>query len=258
MTEFAEALGNSLLGMAPPPVRRHRSLSLWAKIACGFIFVAGLAAIVFYFWGPSLTSLVANRSSSGSPKQLIGKDAASTLLAQALAEGRYGRFTEVVRLTTEAMQADPDNAAIHEVRGRAYNELSEYDKAILDFTDALSKDPTFVLAYVSRSQAHLSLRHYQESIDDANAGLKLNPVELRARVSLCANRGWALACMGKYDNALLDYEQVVKLDSRNALGYWQRAVIFDHANRPTEAQQDRTKAIDLDPSLKNSPPPKLE
>jgi tetratricopeptide (TPR) repeat protein len=72
--------------------------------------------------------------------------------------------------------------------------------------------------------------------------------------------------MGKYDLALRDFDDAIKLDGKNARIYANRGAIKLRLGKTEEAHKDLKRAVELDPSLKGklealmsdakAPPPK--
>ena len=66
------------------------------------------------------------------------------------------------------------------------------------------------------------------------------------------NRGSVNVALGKFDNAVTDYNTAIKLDANLAAVYQNRGVALLLIGRETEAAQDFAKCIELDSSLKSS------
>ncbi len=76
---------------------------------------------------------------------------------------------------SEAIALDPDWAAPYSRRGRAYTDLSEYEKALEDINHALSLDPKLPFAFTARAKTYLNMGQYPRTLEDADKALQLNP-----------------------------------------------------------------------------------
>lgn len=73
-------------------------------------------------------------------------------------------------------------------------------------------------------------------------GEKLNALELMIR-------GYTYSKLQRYDNALADFDQSIKLDPEFCVAYINRAEVFANLKRFDEALNDLNRAIGLDPEL---------
>ena len=61
------------------------------------------------------------------------------------------------RSAAKPPEVAPNDADAYINRGRAYHQLSQYDKAIADYTEAIRIDPDYADAYYNRGRAHREL-----------------------------------------------------------------------------------------------------
>jgi tetratricopeptide (TPR) repeat protein len=70
---------------------------------------------------------------------------------------------------------DPKNALAFNNRGAAYNNKSDWDRAIADFTEAIRLDPNYAAPYRHRGFAYMQKGNYAQARTDCNKALQLNP-----------------------------------------------------------------------------------
>ena len=64
----------------------------------------------------------------------------------------WGRhWEEVIRLTTEAIELDPDKPWPYSMRGAAHNALGEYDMALKDLNRAVEISPDYAPAFTNKA-----------------------------------------------------------------------------------------------------------
>lgn len=141
----------------------------------------------------------------------------------------------------------------------AYQNLGNNDKAIEYYQEA------FKLAPTNSDIAYYISALYAEKEDFANANvyvqkaLNLNKNNKQAQElhkMLAENQNSQLLTNAislfdaeKYDESLAELNKVITSDSKNAYGYYYRAMIFDTKQKYKEALADYKKAISLDPEL---------
>ena len=60
-------------------------------------------------------------------------------------------------------------------RGVAYNDLGNYDEAIVDFTKAIDLDPNDAQEYINRGSTYIQKQNFVQAIADLNKALELKP-----------------------------------------------------------------------------------
>jgi tetratricopeptide (TPR) repeat protein len=111
----------------------------------------------------------------------------------------------------------------HLHRGKKKLRLHEYRDAIGDFTRALLLAPNFVAAAFNRGRAYAGLKLFREAIDDFDRAMGMNdrsvyPTTLRRlkNTSVRAQRAWCLANLYEYEQAVLEFSEIIEFDDK----YW--------------------------------------
>jgi tetratricopeptide (TPR) repeat protein len=141
--------------------------------------------------------------------QVTGKDLAiafgirgNTLLAKR-------DLDNAITAYNAGLQADPDNVAIIDARGIAYERKGQDDLALADYELALRKRPTFGNAYNNRGTIHLRKGALQSALDDLNLAVRYAPSLYVAHT----NRGRVRMLLKDYDGALADFADAEKIDA---------------------------------------------
>ena len=141
---------------------------------------------------------------------LAGKDLANALYVRGSnALNNKRDYSAAVAALTAAIAADPDNAALYNSRGVAYDRKGQDDLALADYTIAIQKGRNFGLAYNNRGAVYLRRNALQNALDDLNAAIRYTPKLYLGRI----NRGRILAVIRDFDSALADFAEAEKIDS---------------------------------------------
>lgn len=122
-----------------------------------------------------------------------------------------GRWQDAVAHFSKALAVKPDSA-MFSLRGVAYHQLGQDDKALADY----------------------------------NAGLALNP-DPEIRAELLINRGLSRHSLGDADGALKDYDTAIEINPSEPSAYYNRGLVYGAKNNFAKAIEDFTKAIDRNP-----------
>lgn len=123
-----------------------------------------------------------------------------------------------------------------------YNK-KDYKGAIEYFNEALYLDSNnlSVAIYNQRGYALLQLGKYTEAINDFNYYIQNNPNEFYSR----ANRAWAFYNLGKYQQAIDDYSKALEINSSDASSYYSRGNAYSQLGQKQKAIKDYQKAAEL-------------
>ena len=143
----------------------------------------------------------------------------------------------------QAIRLDPQLAAACNIRGTAYVQKHEYDKAILNYHRAIELNPGEALVYMNLGIAYIGKRLCDKAIAAFNQAIQLNPTDARIRM----NRGTAYLWKRDYDNAISDYDYAIQLDPKNARIRMNRGKAYLWKRDYDNAISDYDYAIQLDP-----------
>jgi len=75
-------------------------------------------------------------------------------------------FKRVIGICNEALKVEPNLVEFYIIRGYAYANLNEHERAIEDFSEAIALNPAFAEAYSNRGIAYSEIQRYEESARD--------------------------------------------------------------------------------------------
>lgn len=125
---------------------------------------------------------------------------------------RVGRTSEAVKDLDAALEAFPESIELHLKRGDLWAKLpNEHEKAKADFDLAISLNPTAPEGYIKRGNLYLKNEEFALAIPEYRSAIKYRaqPGELAATY---LNLGYASARIGRFDDALEEYDNAVKLN----------------------------------------------
>ena len=169
------------------------------------------------------------------------------------------KFDDAIKLYTEAIELNPNNAAAYNWRGNIRNtralgkELVEKnlpagkklrEQALDDLNRTIQLKPDYSEAYGNRGFVYFSAKNYSNSIKDFNRAIELNPNHVQNYVY----RALYWKQIAKDNNrALADYNKALELDPNNAHVYMNRATFYKfNMKNYSLAIEDLTKAIQFE------------
>ncbi|KAM5129116.1 tetratricopeptide repeat protein 6 [Mantella aurantiaca] len=118
-----------------------------------------------------------------------------------------------------------------------------YQKAWNQFTIALDINPQSMLGFEGRAIVNLQMRDTFAALQDMNAAIKLG-----VSAQLLTNRGVIHQFMGKFPNAMRDYQSAIATNPKYSLAYFNAANLYLHNRQFSQAKEYYSRAMDLDPS----------
>jgi tetratricopeptide (TPR) repeat protein len=155
-------------------------------------------------------------------------------------EIRYGRNQHQAASEdfSEAIRLDPKCGRAYLFRGLCRKMLDEVEDAVSDFGDAARLMPMHALPLVLRGEAYRSNGDLTSAVTDFTNSLKIE-----ASAPAYFGRGQCFASVGKYGEAIIDFEQVIKRDDEHHEALAASAWIL--ATCPDETVRDGRMAVQL-------------
>ncbi|MEL5721342.1 MAG: tetratricopeptide repeat protein [Treponemataceae bacterium] len=132
---------------------------------------------------------------------------------------------------------------VYIARGAAYNFLGKYDDALKDFVQALRLKPDSRFAHLYCGMVYFNVGKYEESVEFFTKVEKMAP-----SVYVYLNRGMAFAYLQKYETAMKDFDNALKLEPMNPNIYKLRGIAYLKWGKYQEAISDFDKSIKLNPN----------
>lgn len=137
-----------------------------------------------------------------------------------------------------------DLAIVHNIRGNAFSNDMNYDKAIADYDAAVRLDPGYANAYYNRGIAYASSGRPVQAIADYDAVLRLKPGFAPAYFG----RGNAYDALARYDQAIGSFDAALRLSPGYTAAYANRGIVYAKRGDQARAIADFKRALILDPS----------
>ena len=93
----------------------------------------------------------------------------------------------------------------------------EYEEALEAYSVAVQLDPEYHQSYTNRAKAWLQLKNYKKALIDNSSSIKINPTWIAFH-----NRGFAKFKLEKYEEAILDYSRSIELNDQYNYNYARR------------------------------------
>jgi tetratricopeptide (TPR) repeat protein len=124
-----------------------------------------------------------------------------------------GRKLEALGWIDRAIQRRPEIAAYHGARGEVLRELGRDDEATAALARALDLDPNLPTAHNNLGLIHLRAGQAEPALASFDEAIRLRTGFTTARI----NRGEALGLLGRWDETVAVYREVLEQEPANAL-----------------------------------------
>jgi tetratricopeptide (TPR) repeat protein len=111
------------------------------------------------------------------------------------------RYTQAIEHYTKAIEINPQMAFAYYNRGNAKSDMKNYEEALKDYKTAIQLFPDYSESFFNRANTNADLYRFQEAIDDYDEAIRLGSE------NAIFNKGNALVCTGRFDEALQCYRE---------------------------------------------------
>ncbi|CAG8541899.1 296_t:CDS:2 [Gigaspora margarita] len=165
--------------------------------------------------------------------------------------GRY----DLALIDFDSSLQSEENLFALERRGNVYKFLKKDREALADYTRVLQLDSKNFAAHKGRAEILYNIGNHEESLKHMNLALQIEPFDfsllkgrgkinqelgyldnalidynLALRISLC-NRGATYFALGKYNEALSDFNKVLIRDPKNSYALQERSAVYQALGR---------------------------
>ena len=158
-----------------------------------------------------------------------------------------GNFDEAIAELNTAIDANA-TSNIYALRGEAYMQSGDYQKALDDFDKAIEMDSMNAIAFYDRSLLNTRLENYDSALNDINNALaaqSMKPTDVLNMRNLYAKRGQLNLWMKNWQGAIADYTNSLARaeGSISANVYAERAEAYIALGELENAVNDYTSAV---------------
>lgn len=144
---------------------------------------------------------------------LIESDPKNTLYKLHLSVAYFdaGDYSNVIKITSDYIKIETNAPFVHQMRGRAFFKLEEFESSLNDFNLEIKKNPDYAEVYCDRAYSLLELNRVNEALESAMKASQLDPKISDAYHCMAI----ALNQQGHLKNAIQHCLQAIELESSN-------------------------------------------
>ena len=157
---------------------------------------------------------------------------------------KLGRLEDAVEAFDTAVDCGmPPDAEYHHARGTNARHRGDHATAVAAFSAALKLDPRHRTARANRAYARRKLGDFVGARRDYGKALADAPT-----AKLYNARAYCSAKLEKFDAAVADYTEALRLDPANAHALHNRGISYDRLGRVDESARDFEQALEIENS----------
>lgn len=170
----------------------------------------------------------------------------------ALAAGEDDLVQAMMEVYAEELAANPQDYRTYYSRSMAYFGQGNMELALSDINNAIKYFPRkekddLAQAYLLRAKILTEAGENKAALTDLNSALRLVP---NHRLAL-KDRGDLLCRLEQYDMAKMDYNRLLRMDTRSQAAYMGLARVEAHIGQPVRAKDLLAQAVNLSPKDPN-------
>lgn len=167
-------------------------------------------------------------------------------LGAADCERVLGNYDEAMRLSREAISLETNNAMAYYQLGTAFVGQKDFGQAKSAYQRALSIDKNFSLARVGLAVCYGKLGLDNEAVEESRRLIAIDP-DHPAKKQVLFIIASTLASLGKPQEAIEAYEEVLEIDPENANAYFGLGNCYGMLNDQTKSQEAFKRAASIEP-----------
>ncbi len=143
---------------------------------------------------------------------------------------------------TEVIKANPNDANALNLRGAAYGQAGDYNRAIADFNAAIGINPNFPQAFANRALIHVRMKQVQQAAADYDRALAIDPNYAPAYVG----RGNIYRLQKNNPQAIADFTRAIEIEP-GPVAHFNRGLSRQALNQHGAALDDFDNALGFRP-----------
>lgn len=162
---------------------------------------------------------------------------------RAIANGLLNNFQIAIQDLDRALQLNPQYAYAYHLRGDYKRMLKNTKASIADYTKAITLNPAFVNSYINRGAMRAEAQDLKGAAEDFTKITQLTPDNLAAWL----NRGLVYFQLKDFKAAIKDFDAVIRRDSGSMHAYQSRAASYHALGEYNNAIKSYTEALRRNP-----------
>ena len=159
------------------------------------------------------------------------------------------QHNDALKFALELLNENDQDEEVYYYIGNIYSSLGEYNKSIEYYDKTIKLNPKYEKAYNNRAVSKNAICEYDLALEDIKKLFELN-VDKEYLYMYYDNLGLIKSNMGKYDEAIVNFDKSIELNNKYDNVYNNRGLTFLTLKKYKEAIRDFNRAIKLNNKFK--------